>query len=180
MQLMKNKMFQKIKTFINKYPVIIAAVIIYAYYLLTSVNFFQNHPEKKGFIDYILQFDSLFFMWIATVAYVQIQKLRNDKVNETMRSFQLEKQLEFQQIHTKVVNEITALLQDNVNNPLAVISITTKEIRRKFETDTDIIRWLDRIDSSMQRIHNTIRDIQLYETQKLLETSNTNLSKTEK
>lgn len=180
MQLSKNKIFQKTKTFINKYPVIIAAVIIYAYYLLTSVNFFQNHPGKKSFIDYILQFDSLFFMWLATVAYVQIQKLRNDKINETMRSFQLEKQLEFQQIHTKVINEITALLQDNVNNPLAVISITTKEIRRKFETDTDIIRWLDRIDSSMQRIHNTIRDIQLYETQKLLESSNTNLSKTEK
>lgn len=180
MQLFKNKMFEKIKNFVNKYPVIIAAVIIYAYYLLTSVNFFQNQAEKKGIIDYVLQFDSLFLMWIATVAYVQIQKLRNDKVNETMRSFQLEKKLEFQQIHTQVVNEITALLQDNVNNPLAVISITTKEIRRKFESDTDIIRWLDRIDSSMQRIHNTIRDIQLYETQKLLEESNANLSNTEK
>lgn len=180
MKISTNKLFEKIKTFVNKYPLIIAAVLIYAYYLLTSVNFFQNHNTKKGFLDYVLQFDSLFFMWLATAAYVQIQKLRTDKHSNTMRNFQLEKQLEFQQIHTKVVNEISALLQDNVNNPLAVISITTKEIRRKFESDTEIIRWLDRIDSSMQRIHNTIRDIQLYETQKLLEESNTNLSKTEK
>ncbi len=180
MKIFKNIVFEKIKTFVNKYPLIIAGVVIYAYYLLTSVNFFQNHASKKSFIDYVLQFDSLFFMWIAIAAYMQIQKLRKETHDNTIRNFQLEKQLEIQQIHTKVVNEISALLQDNVNNPLAVISITTKEIRRKFETDAEIIRWLDRIDSSMQRIHNTIRDIQLYETQKLIGETNLNLSKTEK
>jgi hypothetical protein len=63
------------------------------------------------------------------------------------------------------------LLQDNVNNPLAIISVTTQEIRRRFEKDSEIVRWLDRIDGAMKRIHNTIRDLQAYEAHKLIESS---------
>ena len=44
-------------------------------------------------------------------------------------------------------------------------------MRRRFETDSEIMRWLDRIDGAMQRIHHTIRDLQAYESQKLLESS---------
>jgi hypothetical protein len=172
------KLWSKLKDFFSRYPIIIAAIIIYLYYLLTSINLFETRTEKKSFIDYILQFDSLLFMWLAAAAYIQMQKFRKDHAEETSRRFEIEKQFEIQKIHTKVVNEITSLLQDNVNNPLAVISITSKEIRRKFEKDADIIRWLDRIDSSMQRIHSSIRDIQLYQTQKMIEESNDKLTQT--
>jgi signal transduction histidine kinase len=162
---------RKIKELIYRYPIIAAAIVIYGYYLLTTLNLFETRTTKKSVLDYVLQFDSLIFMWLAAVAYVQILKIQKEHQAESNRRSEIEKQFETQKIHTKVINEITALLQDNVNNPLAVISITSKEIRRKFEKDTDIIRWLDRIDSSMQRIHNTIRDIQLYETQKMVDES---------
>jgi hypothetical protein len=33
------------------------------------------------------------------------------------------------------------------------------------------MKWLDRIDGAMQRIHNTIRDLQAYEAQKLIEST---------
>jgi len=56
-------------------------------------------------------------------------------------------------------------------DPLAIISVTTQEIRRRFESDKEILRWLDRIDGAMQRIHNTIRDLQAYEAQKLIEST---------
>jgi signal transduction histidine kinase len=161
----------KILNLAKKYPVIVVAIVIYLYYLLTSVNLFETRNEKRTFLDYVMQFDSLFFMWIAAAIYMQMQKVRKDHSTETTRRFEIEKQFEIQKVHTKVINEITSLLQDNVNNPLAIISITSKEMRRKFETDADIIRWLDRIDSSMQRISNTIRDIQLYQTQKMVEES---------
>jgi signal transduction histidine kinase len=165
----------KILNLAKKYPIIVVGIVIYLYYLLTSVNLFETRHEKRTFIDYVMQFDSLFFMWIAAVIYIQMQKVRKDNSIETTRRFEIEKQFEIQKVHTKVINEITSLLQDNVNNPLAIISITSKEMRRKFETDADIIRWLDRIDSSMQRISNTIRDIQLYQTQKMVEESSQKL-----
>ncbi|MBU1299677.1 MAG: hypothetical protein KJ963_09125 [Bacteroidetes bacterium] len=174
--ILKN-LWNKIKVLIKSYPVVVAAIIIYLYYLITSINLFQTYNVKRTFIDYLLQFDSLIFMWLAVAAFLQSQKIRQGHIEETIRRFEIEKQFEIQKIHTKVVNEMTTLLQDHVNNPLAVISVTTKEIRRKFETDADIIKWLDRIDSSLQRIHNTIRDIQHYETQKMIEESNKALQK---
>jgi signal transduction histidine kinase len=171
--------FTKIKELFSRYPVIFAAIVIYLYYLFTATNLFESHSGKKSFWDYILQFDSLIFMWLAAAAFIQMQKFRKDHTEESRRRYEIEKQFEIQKAHTQIINDITSLLQDNVNNPLAVISITSKEIRRKFEKDVDIIRWLDRIDSSMQRIHNTIRDIQLYETQKMIDESNQKIDKQE-
>lgn len=168
--------FNKIKNLVKKYPVIIAALVIYLYYLLTSINYFQNYKAKTSLIDYILQFDSLLFLWLAAALYIQIQNLRKDQKDEIIKRYEIEKQIDIQQIHTKIINEITSLLQDNVNNPLAVISLTTQEIRKRFEKDPEIIRWLDRIESSMQRIHNAIRDIQLYQTQKIVEKSSQRLT----
>lgn len=167
-----NRSFSTFKKILEKYPVVLAALIIYLYYLLTSYNLFANYKEKQTFLDYVLQFDSLFFLWLAIAAYLQLRKLKQDRLNEAIRRMEVEKNLEIQKIHAKVINEITELLQDSVNNPLAVISLGTKEIRKKFEADPEIIAWLDRIDAAMKRIHNTIRDIQLYETQKILEETN--------
>jgi signal transduction histidine kinase len=124
-----------------------------------------------------MEFDSLFFLWIAAALLLQVQKLRKTHKQEEANRRSMERVLDRQQIYSQLVNDITSLLQDNVNNPLAVISVTTQEMRRKFERDNEILRWLDRIDGAMQRIHNTIRDLQAYEAQKLMESSSEILKK---
>lgn len=163
--------WDKLKNIAERYPVLLAAVAIYLYYLFSSVELFKQRAEAKSFVDYILQFDSLFFMWIAAAALIQVQKMRKSTKEDGERRRDIERVLERQQIYGQLVNDITMLLQDSVNNPLAVIKVTTQEIRRKFEKDTEILRWLDRIDGAMQRIHNTIRDLQAYEAQKMIEAS---------
>lgn len=157
--------------FVERYPVIIAAVVIYLYYLLTSVNLFQSPGEKRSVLDYVLRFDSLFFLWLAAAALLQVQKMRTAYKREEEHRRKIERVLDRQQMYNQLVKDITTLLQDNVNNPLAIISVTTQEIRRRFETDAEILRWLDRIDGAMKRIHNTIRDLQAYEAQKLIDSS---------
>jgi len=159
-------------SYIERYPVIVAAIVIYLYYLLTSFNLFINHKEKQTVLDYIMDFDSLFFLWLAAAALIQVQKMRKSHKHDQDRRHNIERVLDRQQIYSQLVNDITLLLQDNVNNPLAIIAVTTQEIRRKFEKDAEIIRWLDRIEGAMQRIHNTIRDLQAYEAQKLIDSSN--------
>jgi len=165
------KIWCKIQVFIEKYPVIIAAVVIYLYYLLASVNLFRRSDVNRTFLDYVMEFDSLFFLWLAAAALLQVQKIRKAYKKEEESRRNIERALDRQQIYSTFVNDITMLLQDNVNNPLAVISVTTQEIRRRFETDAEIVRFLDRIDGAMRRIHNTIRDIQSYEAQKLVEST---------
>jgi hypothetical protein len=100
-----------------------------------------------------------------------VQKWRKSYTTESEHRRNIERVLDRQQIYSQLLNDINALLQDNVNNPLAVISVTTQEIRKKFETDKEIMRWLDRIDGAMQRIHHVIRDLQSYESQKMVSSS---------
>ena len=110
-------------------------------------------------------------MWIIAVVVIQLQKYRRERKEQEDHRRMIEMEFQRQRIHLQVLDEITTLLQDNVNNPLAIISITTHTIRRKFEADEEILGWLDRIDSSMQRIHTTINDIKAYQTQKIVEES---------
>ncbi|MBI5021635.1 MAG: hypothetical protein HZB59_09375 [Ignavibacteriales bacterium] len=167
-----NLIWSKIKAIVDKYPVIVAAIIIYLYYLLTSLNLFSKPVGSHSFIDYVMEFDSLFFLWLAAAALLQVQKIRKAYKTEEGHRRNIERALDRQQIYSTLVNDITMLLQDSVNNPLAIISVTTQEIRRRFETDPEIVRYLDRIDGAMKRIHNTIRDIQSFEAQKLIESTN--------
>jgi signal transduction histidine kinase len=108
-------------------------------------------------------------MWVIAVVYVQLQKYRKEKSEEEDYRKKVQSEFERQRIHLQLLDEITGLLQDNVNNPLAVISITSHTIRRKFEADDEILGWLDRIDSSLQRVHTTINDIKAYQTQKIVQ-----------
>jgi signal transduction histidine kinase len=161
----------RFRSFADKYPVLIAAVVIYLYYLFTSLNLFSQKDAKHTFFDYVMEFDSLFFLWLAAAALLQVQRIRKAYKQEEEQRRKVEKVLDHQQIYNTLIKDITMLLQDNVNNPLAVIAVTTQEIRKRFETDQEIIRWLDRIDGAMKRIHNTIRDLQSYEAQKLIESA---------
>jgi len=163
--------WNKVRKFVEKYPVLVAAIIIYLYYLLTSVSFFSQETKKYSILDYIMEFDSLFFLWLAAAALLQVQRVRREYRQEEEKRRKVERVLDRQQIYNTLIKDVTMLLQDNVNNPLAVIAVTTQEIRKRFETDQEIVRWLDRIDGAMKRIHNTIRDLQSYEAQKLIESA---------
>ena len=155
--------------FLDKYSILVAGVVIYGYYLLTSVDLIQDGANKKGFLDYLLQFDSLILLWIIAAVLIQLQRYRKQQRDE--REYRKKIQLEFekQRIHLQLLDEITTLLQDNVNNPLAQISITSHNIRKQFPGDDEVMSYLDRIDSSLQRIHATINDIKAFQNQKLLE-----------
>lgn len=163
------RLWNPTRAFLEKYFILVAAVIIYGYYLITSINLMEQGNTKKGFLDYVLQFDSLILMWVIAAVFVQLQKFRKEKSEQETYRQRIQLEFERQRIHLQLLDEITALLQDNVNNPLAVISITSHTIRRKFENDDEILGWLDRIDASLQRVHATINDIKAYQTQKIVQ-----------
>jgi hypothetical protein len=98
---------------------------------------------------------------VHSVAEVQEREARRAGVRQ-----KIQRELDRQRIHLQLLDEITSLLQDNVNNPLAVISISSHTIRHKFETDEETLGWLDRIDASLQHVHTTINDIKAYQMQK--------------
>ena len=171
MERSRRTLWSKIRELAERYPVIVAAIVIYLFADVLIFNVFRHSGETRSLLDYAVELGSLLFLFLAAAAFIQLQKLRKEHKEEEARTHRMERVLDRQQIYSQLVNDITLLLQDNVNNPLAVIAVTTQEIRRRFEKDTEILRWLDRIDGAMQRIHHTIRDIQSYEAQKLMDSS---------
>ncbi|MGA9117590.1 MAG: hypothetical protein WB626_12525 [Bacteroidota bacterium] len=165
---MQNNLWKAAVRLLDRYSIVAAALAIYGYYLLTSIDLLQQPEQKRTFLDYVLQFDSVILMWIIAAVAIHLQRYRREQRGEEERRRRIEMEFEKQRVHLQVLDEITELLQDNVNNPLAIISITTHTIRKKFEADEEILTWLDRIDASMQRIHATISDLKAYQTQKIV------------
>ncbi len=163
--------WMKFRTFVEKYPIVVAGIVIYVYYLATSVNLFEHSSEKKTFFDFLLQFDSLIFLWLAAAAFLQVLKYRKGFKKEEERRRDMERIIDRQKIYKQIVNDVTMLMQDSVNNPLAVISVTTQELRRKFEKDEEMIRWIGRIETSVARINDTMRGLRGYEAEKMLEST---------
>jgi signal transduction histidine kinase len=161
----------KFLVFIDKYSIIVSGVVIYLYFLLSSFNFLRSRESTTGFFDFILQFDSMILLWVIAVVVIQLQKYR--KQTREQEEYRQKVQLEFDRQRTKlqVLDEMTSLLQDNINNPLAIISVSSQNLHRKHESDSETVGWLDRIDTALQRVHTTINDIKAYQTQKIVQES---------
>jgi hypothetical protein len=163
------KLYEQGLLFLEKHALVVAAVVIYGYYLLTTLDLFeQDHHAKKTLLSYVLQFDSLIFMWIIAAVTLQMQKYRKNRKEEEERRKQIETEYQRQRVHLQILDEITQVLQDSVNNPLAIISVTAHNIRQRFENDSEILAWLDRIDTSLQRVHMVINDLKAYQTHKIV------------
>lgn len=172
---MWKKIYNPVKNIVVKYPVVVAGIVIYLYYLATTVDLLGHGGARRSFWEYIVQYDSLIFLWIASAALIQLQSAKKAQKKEEESRRNVERMLDRQEIYGTLLKDIMMLLQDNVNNPLAIISTTTQEIRRKLNGDPEITRWLDRIDGAMIRIHHTIRDLEAYESRKLLDASTESL-----
>src|SRR5712692_1023381 len=162
---------------ISDYPVVVGALLIYSYYLFASIDLFSHVREKRTVFDYVLQFDALIWMWIAVVVFIQVLELRR-RLGERVEERKIyQQELERQQAQNEILDDVTAVLQDNINNPLAIISLTNQEIRRKFEKNDEVRLWVNAIEGAVKRIEQTIRELKVYETQKIIEASAERLRK---
>ncbi len=149
--------------FFNRYPVVFAAIAIYGYYLTTTVDFFKkSHESDFTFLDFVMQFDSLIWMWLAALVFVKFQQTKE-------KHLAMQARLEKSAVANAILQEITTHLQDTINNPLAIIRLTTEDVRTRSAADPEIVRGMDQIDSSSRRIHNAIKDVTMYESTRILE-----------
>ena len=90
------------------------------HYLATTVDLL-GHGVQKSFWEYIVQYDSLIFLWIASAALIQLQSAKRAQKKEEESRRNVERMLDRQEIYGTLLKDIMMLLQDNVNNPLAII-----------------------------------------------------------
>ena len=167
---MVKRAWKKLVQWISKYPIVFSVLGIYGYYLFTTLDFFKKSEVKHlTLIDFIFQYDSLIWMWLVVYVVSRAQTLKQKYESAVSNKPNLITEVEKSAIASTVLRSVIHLLQDTINNPLAIIANTAEEVRKQVPSDSHLNRQFDLIESSLQRIHNAIKDVEVYESTQLLE-----------
>jgi len=157
--------------FAEKYSMVLGVLFIYGYYLFTSLDLFTQHKAKTGFLDLFFQFDSLLLMWGVVYLVVQLQKYRKERREEEDRQRALRAALEHQMLQLASLDKISDTLNDRINNPLSIISLSVSSLREKTSSDSDLAQDVETIEGSLKRIQEVMMNIQAYHTKKIMKLS---------
>jgi len=143
---------------------------IYGYYLFTTLNFYKkSEVAHLTLLDFILQYDSLIWMWLVVYVVSRAQTLKQKYEADIVNKHHLLSEVEKSAVASSVLQSVIRHLQDTINNPLAIIGSMTGELRKHNSSDPHVSRQFDQIEESLHRIHAAIKDVEVYESTQLLE-----------
>jgi signal transduction histidine kinase len=162
--------WRRLSQWIGRYPLVFSVLGIYGYYLFTTLNFFKrSEVSHLTLFDFILQYDSLFWMWLVVYVVSRTQSMKQRYEAGDSSRKQILSEVEKSAVASAVLQNVIRLLQDAINNPLAIIGSTAEEMRKHYPAGPQSARHFDQIDASLQRIHNAIKDVEVYQSTLLLE-----------
>jgi signal transduction histidine kinase len=155
---------------VRTYPAVVAGLVIYGYYFFTTLFIFQKYEaETPGFFDYVFQYDSLLLLWLIAYIMIRSHQFKVQYMKEKTSSAVVLTEIERAQLASAILQRVVTQLEDRINNPLSVISSYTQQLRNTFSKDSDVVKKINHIDAMLQRIHNSIKDVAVYQTQSLLD-----------
>ncbi len=162
---------EPIKQMATRYPALLSGLIIYSYLLFSIVHYLLRTKSLiPTFYDVFDTFDALPFMWLLSVALVKIIDVRGQLYRSESDRMSAQKQIELKQTQLNTLHEVVKSLQHHINNPLAIISLTLATSKRQAKDNPDLLRQLDAIDESTQRIIRSMKDFfetQSYQTERV-------------
>jgi ABC-type cobalamin transport system permease subunit len=160
--------WEKTLTLLDKYSILVSALVIYGYFLFTSIDLMEHAKTKKGFFDFVLQFDSLLLMWIIAFVVVQMQKYRRLLNERDSSQHAVEMEMERQRSQLRLLDEVTVLVQESITKPINVVSKTTQHLRKRITEDHEARTLVDHIDFAIARVSAAVNDVKAYETQRIV------------
>lgn len=156
---------------LDRYGVLLAGILIFAYYLWSALDMFTSPDRPRSLQGYFFRFDSVIMLWLLLYMGVKLyDHKKKQKINEeNSRKIILEH--EWQKRQFEMLDEVTTVVSDAINNPLAVISVSAGSIRERFKSDSEILDFLDRIDGALKRMHEVLNGFQNYQTKKILKSA---------
>ena len=166
-----NNLVTPVLRFFEKHTIVAGALFVYGYYLLLTLDLFNHQEEKRGLMSLFLQFDSLLLIWGVIFAFVQLQKFRKQREDGEQQQRTLLHRFQEQQLQLASLDDISDMLNDRINNPLSVISLSAGSLRGRTNRDSDLADELDRIESALKRVQEVMMGIQSYHTKKIIKIS---------
>lgn len=159
----------KIQRVVEKYGILIAGVIIFAYYLWAAIDLFSSPSPRRGFQGYFFQFSSVLLLWGLAYVGAKLFDHKKKQREEQEKNLLIIQEYERRKMQLQLLDEVQTALNDTVNNPLAVISVSASSIRERFAPDAEILAYLDSIDGALKRVREVLADFQSYHTKKIVQ-----------
>lgn len=151
--------FRPARDFFIKHPAVLSGYIIYAYFFLTTMDFYRDVKHSRlGPMHLFERFDALIWMWLLAVVLVKVIEYRH-KLNEQEKlRLEREKQLEVKGVQLETAHQLIRTLQHQINNPLTIILLYVQRALRKGEGSPESLESLSQIKESAERIAATLRE----------------------
>jgi hypothetical protein len=133
--------------FVAQYPAVLSGCIIYSYLFVSMIRLFikvKTHGATPGDIYDI--FSALPFMWLLAVSLVKIIEFRT-------KLHIREKELQVKNIQLTTMHEVVKGVQHQVNNPLAIISLSVDQTKRAVEHDPALLKKIESIANAANQIN---------------------------
>ncbi len=150
--------------FVLRHPALFSAVIIYLYYLFTTLDLFKK--LKDGIVsvsDIFTHFDSLLWIWGLSYLFVKLVNLKEQRHKEEKLRLEQIKQYETQLARLKVLKDFTFSLRDLIYNPLAIIMSASARIERRYPYDNETLKDVRAIEQGCRRIEKLLVEVKEFE-----------------
>lgn len=152
----------------ERYGVLLAGLFILVYYLWAAIDLFMNPNARRDFAGYFFQFGSVVMLWGIVFLGAKVFDYKKKQKEEQERNRAIVQEYERRKMQLELLDEVSLLLNDTVNNPLAVISMSASTIRERFELDGEILAYLDSIDGALARVREVLVNFKSHQTSKIV------------
>ncbi len=152
-------LLQKTKTFLSRYPAVVAGVIIFSYFLFTTFDLFQKTKKSAlDAFDYLKQFDTLLWMWLLAWVLIKIIQYRSKLQEQERIRFRDEQDIQLRQAQITSMVEIVRKLQHDLNNPLTILLAYLQKAERAAKDSPEVKEPLKQVQTAAERIFQTLSD----------------------
>lgn len=163
-----SKLRIKGQSLLERHGVLLAGIFIFAYYLWVAVDHFVNPNARRDFDGYFFQFVSVVMLWGLVYLGAKVFDFKKRQKEEQERNRAIVQEYERRKMQLELMNDVSVLLNDTVNSPLAVISLSASTIRERFEPDNEILAYLDRIDGALAAVREVLANFKSYQATKIV------------
>jgi hypothetical protein len=139
--------------FFAQYPAVLSGYIIYSYLFISMVRLFiRARYHGADLSDAYDIFSALPFMWFLAVSLVKVIDFRSKLYDSETRRMISEKELQTKITQLTTMHEVVKGLQHQVNNPLAIISLSIGQTKRSVGDNPAAITRIESIENAANQI----------------------------
>jgi hypothetical protein len=145
--------WQSIRGFVVRYPAVLSGYIIYSYLFLCIIRYFML--TKAGEVSMIRTYETFVaipFLWLLSLSLVKVIDIRTQLHGSETQRLQAQQELNARKLQLTTLKEVVRGVQDKVNNPLAIISLSADRITRAVPESERVIAAAEQIKHSTHEI----------------------------